>query len=132
LLGTVRANALPSPIPLWDQSKVMSKRPPFAKAATTSEVPTGSIRHIVVHDKPMALCNVGGQFYAVNAVCPHMGGPLASGRLDGCVITCPWHGWTFDVRTGLPDHPGGHSISAYEVRVEGEDILVGWLKRPSP
>jgi nitrite reductase (NADH) small subunit len=132
LLGTVRANALPSLIPLWDQSKVMSKRPPFAKAATTSEVPTGSIRHIVVHDKPMALCNVGGQFPAVPAVGPQGGGPRPRARLDGCVITCPWHGWTFDVRTGLPDHPGGHSISAYEVRVEGEDILVGWLKRPSP
>jgi len=47
------------------------------------------------------------------------------------VITCPWHGWTFDVRTGQPDHPGGHSISAYEVRIESEDVLVGWLRRPA-
>ena len=108
----------------------MSKRPAFIKAATVAEVPAGTIRHTVVHDKPMALCNVNGHFYAVNAVCPHMGGPLASGRLNGCVITCPWHGWSYDVQTGLSDHPGGHSISAYEVRVEGEDILVGWLKRP--
>jgi len=108
----------------------MSKRPPFVKVATVNDVPAGSVRHIVVHDKPMVLCNVDGQFYAVNAVCPHMGGPLASGRIEGCVIACPWHGWTFDVRTGLPDHPGGHSTSAYEVRVEGWDILVGWLKRP--
>jgi len=108
----------------------MSKRPPFVKVATVADVPAGSVRHIVVHDKPMALCNVGGEFYAVNAVCPHMGGPLASGRLENYVITCPWHGWTFDVRTGLPDHPGGHSVSSYEVRVEGQDILVGWLKRP--
>ncbi len=109
----------------------MSKRPPsLVKVATTQEVPSRSVRHIVVHDKPMALCNVEGQFHAVNAVCPHMGGPLPSGHLEGCVIKCPWHGWTFDVRTGLPDHPGGHSISAYEVRVEGQDILVGWLKRP--
>ena len=108
----------------------MSKRPPLVKVATVADVPVGAVRHIVVHDKPIALCNVEGQFYAVNAVCPHMGGPLASGQLQGCVITCPWHAWSFDVRTGLPDHPGGHSISAYEVRVEGQDVLVGWLKRP--
>ncbi|HKT11834.1 MAG TPA: Rieske 2Fe-2S domain-containing protein [Terriglobia bacterium] len=108
----------------------MSNRPSFVKAATVTDIPSGSIRYIVVHEKPMALCNVDGQFYAVNAVCPHMGGPLASGRIEGCMLTCPWHGWTYDVRTGLPDHPGGHSISAYEVRVEGQDILVGWLKRP--
>jgi nitrite reductase/ring-hydroxylating ferredoxin subunit len=62
-----------------EQNRAMSKRPPFVKVASTQEIPEGSIRHIVVHDKPMALCNVEGQFYAVNAVCPHMGGPLASG-----------------------------------------------------
>jgi len=108
----------------------MNKRPPFLKVATVGEIPEGAIKPIVVHDKPMALAHVEGGFYAVNAVCPHRGGPLAEGTLAGCVLTCPWHGWTFDVRNGLADHPGGHSISAYEVRVEGEDVLVGWLKRP--
>jgi nitrite reductase/ring-hydroxylating ferredoxin subunit len=109
----------------------MSKRPPFVKVATVGEIPEGAVKHIVVHDKPMALARVEGNFYAVNAVCPHMGGPLASGKLNGRILTCPWHGWTFDVRTGQPDHPGGHSISAYEVRVEGDDVLVGWLMRPT-
>jgi len=101
------------------------------KVAETGDLPAGTVRHVLVHGKPMALCNVQGEFFAVNAVCPHMGGPLSSGSLQGYVITCPWHGWTYDVRTGLPDHPGGHSISAYEVCEEGEDILVGWLKEPS-
>lgn len=108
----------------------MRKRPPLIQVATVADLPEGAVRHIVVHDKPMALCKVDGQFFAVNAVCPHMGGPLASGRLNGCLLTCPWHGWTYDVRTGLPDHLGGHSIAAYEVRVEGQDVLVGWLKQP--
>ena len=110
----------------------MSKRPPFVRVATVNEIPEGTVKHIVVHDKPMALARVEGQFYAVNAICPHRGGPLAEGTLNGCIITCPWHGWTFDVRSGLPDHPGGHSISAYEVRVEGDDVLIGWLMRPMP
>jgi nitrite reductase/ring-hydroxylating ferredoxin subunit len=67
----------------------MRKRPPLIQVATVADLPEGAVRHIVVHDKPMALCKVNGQFYAVNAVCPHMGGPLASGRLDGCLLTCP-------------------------------------------
>lgn len=107
----------------------MSQRPPLVKMAEVSEIPAGTVKHILVHDKPMALCNVEGSFYAINAICAHMGGPLSNGQLDGCVISCPWHGWTYDVRTGLADHPGGHSISAYEVRVDGNEIWVGWLKR---
>ncbi len=107
----------------------MGNRPPFVKVSQVQDIPEGTVKHVVVHGKPIALCRAEGNFYAVNAVCPHMGGPLASGKLNGCVIACPWHGWTFDVRTGLPDHPGGHTISAYEVRVEGDDVLVGWLKR---
>lgn len=101
----------------------------FVKVATVDEIPEGTGKCIYVHEKPMALFNVGGNFYAINDVCPHEGGPLSSGKLNGTVVTCPWHGWTFDVTTGLPDHPGGHSVSSYEVRVEGKDILVGWLKQ---
>jgi hypothetical protein len=56
------------------------------------------------------------------------GGPLATGRLDGHVVACPWHGWTFDVRTGQPDHPGRHCVAAYEVKVEHGDVYVGWIK----
>ena len=108
----------------------MSKRPPFVKVAEVAEILEGTVKHIVVHGKPIALCRVEGNFYALNAICPHMGGPLASGGLEGYVLACPWHKWTFDVRTGLPDHPGGHAVSTYEVRVEGNDILVGWLRCP--
>jgi nitrite reductase/ring-hydroxylating ferredoxin subunit len=43
-------------------------------------------------------------------------------------VACPWHGWTFDVRTGRPDHPGGHGVDAYEVEVRRSDIYVGWIK----
>jgi nitrite reductase (NADH) small subunit len=107
----------------------MGMQPPFVKVAEVGEIPEGAVKHIIVHDKPMALCRVEGKFYALNAICPHMGGPLANGRLKNHVLACPWHDWTFDVRTGQPDHPGGHSVSLYEVRVEGNDILVGWLKR---
>ena len=103
--------------------------PKFVKVATVDEVQPGTGKLVRAHDKPIALFNVDGTLYAVNQVCPHEGGPLAEGAVNGTVVTCPWHGWTFDVRTGEPDHPGGHAVSAYEVRLEGQDILIGWLKR---
>ena len=71
---------------------------------------------------------MGGEVFAIKAVCPHRGGPLANGRLDGHVVACPWHGWTFDVRTGQPDHGGGHCVTAYAVTVARSDIYVGWIK----
>jgi nitrite reductase/ring-hydroxylating ferredoxin subunit len=79
-------------------------------------------------DKPMALFNAGGEVFAINAVCPHRGGPLANGRLDGHVLACRWHAWTFDVRTGRPDHPGEHCVGAFEVEVRRSDIYMGWIK----
>ncbi len=101
----------------------------FAKVARLADLPPGTGMMVVgPFDKPMALFNVGGEVFAINAVCPHRGGPLANGRLDGHVVACPWHGWTFDVRTGRPDHPGGHGVAAYEVQVRRRDIYVGWIK----
>ncbi len=109
----------------------MSKRPGFIKVATKQELAPGKGMLVMAHGKPIALFNFHGEFYAINAVCPHMGGPLSEGKIvgDSSVVSCPWHGWTFDLCTGLPDHPGGHSVSAYEVKVEGDDIFVGWLKK---
>jgi nitrite reductase (NADH) small subunit len=105
-------------------------RPNYVKVATVDEIPSGIGKLVMgAFEKPIALFNVNGDFFAINYVCPHMGGPLGEGKLNGYVVSCPWHGWTFDVRTGLPDHQGGHSVSAYNVKIEGEDVLVGWLKK---
>lgn len=106
--------------------------PKLVKAAKVGEIPPSMAKFVMgPFDKPMALFNVNGEYYAINWICPHMGGPLGAGTLNGYVVTCPWHGWTFDVRTGKPDHPGGHCVSAYETRVEDGYVYVGWLKRGS-
>lgn len=105
-------------------------RPPCVRVAELSEIrPRNSKLVVGPFDKPMALFNVDGEIFAINAVCPHRGGPLAAGTLTGSVVRCPWHGWTFDVKTGQPDHPGGHSVAAYHVKVAGGGVYVGWLKR---
>ena len=101
----------------------------FVKVASIHDIPPGQGKMVMAHGKPMALFNVEGDFYAINQICPHMGGPLSEGNLNGKVIECPWHRWTYYVDTGLPDHEGGHFVASYEVKVEGEDIFIGWLKK---
>lgn len=96
----------------------------FVKICKTSEIKQGSGKSLEVNGKPVAVFNVNGNFYAINDVCGHRGGPLGEGELDGKTVICPWHGWRYDVTTGanelVPDLP----TNRYEVKIEGEDILV--------
>ncbi len=55
----------------------------------------------------IVLFNLNGNFHAISNKCIHKGGPLIKGKLDGNIITCPWHGWKYDIRTGLSSHVGG-------------------------
>ena len=75
-------------------------------------------------DRIVALFNVDGQFYALDGICPHQGGPLGKGTLNGCVITCPWHGFQFDVRTGQNVSNPGIVHGAFAVKVEDGAVLV--------
>ncbi|MES1213455.1 MAG: Rieske (2Fe-2S) protein [Singulisphaera sp.] len=72
----------------------------WIRAAELDDCPPGSGRECVVEDRIVALFNVDGVIYALDGVCPHQGGPLGKGCLTGTILTCPWHGWQFDVRTG--------------------------------
>lgn len=92
--------------------------------AKTSDCPPGSARECVAADRIVALFNVDGQFYALDGICPHQGGPLGKGRLTGCIITCPWHGFQFDVTTG--QHQTSKSLvhPAFPVRVVGDEVQV--------
>jgi nitrite reductase/ring-hydroxylating ferredoxin subunit len=65
------------------------------------ECPPGSCLEVVASGRIIALFNVDGEIFALDGVCPHQGGPLGKGALSGHIVTCPWHGWQFDVRSGL-------------------------------
>jgi nitrite reductase/ring-hydroxylating ferredoxin subunit len=96
----------------------------FAKVATVDEVPPGGSKVVVVAGHPVALFNVDGAFYATSNVCLHRGGPVGEGFVDGTVVTCPLHGWEYDVRTGQNVANPVARLRTFEVRVEGQDILV--------
>jgi nitrite reductase (NADH) small subunit len=96
----------------------------FVLAAKTSDGPTGTIREFQVDGKTIAVANVGGQIHAINNVCLHRGGPLSDGPLEGNVVTCPWHGWQYDVTTGkIPQNPAV-GVDCYPVEIRGEEIFV--------
>lgn len=73
----------------------------------------------------LALFNVGGNYYAIENACPHRGGPLAEGPVAGDVVTCPWHGSTFNIKTGaVLSGPADRGVKSFPVRVSGDDVEV--------
>ncbi len=96
----------------------------FVRVGTLSDLPPGKAKTIEVHGKPVALYNVGGTLCATVNTCPHRGGPLGEGDLEGAVITCPWHGFQYDVTSGKCLTNPGLALSCHKVRVDGQEILV--------
>jgi len=94
------------------------------RAAKLSEIPVGSIKEVQVAGTPVALANVGGKFYAIANTCLHRGGPLGQGMLEGTVVTCPWHGWQYDVTTGKAVMNPAAGVGCYRTEVQGEEVYV--------
>ncbi|MDB5040359.1 MAG: ferredoxin subunit of nitrite reductase and ring-hydroxylating dioxygenase [Candidatus Eremiobacteraeota bacterium] len=93
--------------------------------AKRTDVPPGTAKRVEVDGVEVLLCNYDGNLYAVEDVCTHDGGPLDQGVLEGCVIECPRHGATFDVRTGEAlSLPAIEPLPTYRVRVEGDDVYI--------
>lgn len=85
---------------------------------------SGEITEVIIAGTAIALCNVEGQFHAVSNTCPHAGGPIGEGRLEGTVVACPYHGWRYDVRDGRCFTQDDVRLPTYEVRVVGDAVCV--------
>ena len=97
----------------------------YVKVAETTGFTPGMVHGAEVGGRTIAIANVDGDYYAIDATCTHRGGPLAEGELSGAVLTCPWHGGQFDVRTGdVVQFPPPEPVRVYPVKVEGEALLV--------
>lgn len=96
----------------------------FVLAGKKADVASGTIREFQVGGKAVALANVNGEFHAIDNVCLHRGGPLADGPLEGNIVTCPWHGWEYDVRTGRVGQNPSAGVACYPVEIRGEEIFV--------
>jgi nitrite reductase/ring-hydroxylating ferredoxin subunit/multimeric flavodoxin WrbA len=101
----------------------------FQYICSTDQIANGKSKVVSVMDKAgskieIALFNLNGTFHAISNVCVHKGGPLSMGSLEGDVVTCPWHGWKYSVRTGKSPHKGGDSVNSYPVRVSENRVYV--------
>jgi nitrite reductase/ring-hydroxylating ferredoxin subunit len=84
----------------------------------------GRIIEIIIGGTAIAVANVGGTYYALSNACAHAEGPLGEGSLDGHIVTCPYHGWQYDVRDGGCKTTAGAKVASYAVQVVGDAICV--------
>lgn len=97
----------------------------FIKVAKLSELKEEVITGVYPDDVSVALALINGSVHAFANICTHDGGPLDEGEIvNGCAV-CPRHGARFDLVTGTGYFPAAGPIAIYQVRVEGDDVLVG-------
>jgi nitrite reductase/ring-hydroxylating ferredoxin subunit len=96
----------------------------MVKVAEVKDLSTGEGKVVNASGKELALFNVDGTFYAIGNTCVHRGGPLGEGELEGNVVTCNWHGWKYDVTSGVSPVNPAAKVPSYRVEVQGNDILI--------
>lgn len=78
-----------------------------------------------VKGQKVAVFKINEQYYGMSETCPHRGGPLSEGKLNGTIVTCPWHGAKFDVTTGkVMGPPAKSDVSCFKIFVDGDDIKI--------
>ena len=96
----------------------------FHRAMAAADLPPGQCTELIVAGRPVALYNVEGRFFATTNICLHRGGPLGQGMLSAHEVMCPWHAWTWDVRTGENTANPSLKMETYEVKVEDGVVMV--------
>jgi len=95
------------------------------RVAAVNEIPPGSSKEVMAGDRIVAVYHLAeGGFFALDGICPHAGGPLGEGELTGNIVTCPWHGWQFDVYTGKHCLNDKLAHPTFPVTVDGDDLLI--------
>jgi|SRR3989338_167671 len=93
--------------------------------AKITDIPPGTAKQFEVNGKAVAIFNVGGTFYAIDAFCTHAEAPLCEGEVENNTITCPWHGAQFDLKTGEATClPAVEGVKTYPVTVEGDTLKI--------
>lgn len=92
-----------------------------------SDLGAGAGREFVVEGRVVAVFNDGQQLFAVDGMCAHQGGPIAQGSLNGKCVTCPWHGWQYDISDGRNLLTGKHMLDCFPIEIRDEQV---WLELP--
>lgn len=96
----------------------------FVAVAALDELASGRGKAVLVEGREVAIFKIDEQYYAIENECPHQGAPLCEGFLDGETVTCPWHGWQFDLQTGRGLTVAGIDVEAFPVRIEDGHVKI--------
>jgi nitrite reductase (NADH) small subunit len=96
----------------------------FVRVADVAAIPPGRILEANVGGTSIAIANVDGKLFGISNICLHRGGPVGQGPLEGKIVTCPWHGWAFDVTTGALVHSPTAGLACYPVEVRDSDVFI--------
>ena len=99
----------------------------WLKACSVQAVEEGKSMEVVLEDRIVALYRTGDEFFALDGVCPHQGGPLGRGAVRGRMVTCPWHGWQFDVASGVCRHAPSVVQTSLPTQIKDGDV---WIELP--
>jgi nitrite reductase/ring-hydroxylating ferredoxin subunit len=96
----------------------------FSFAANDADVSEQKGIAVSIAGSEYALFRVDGMVVAIDGTCPHAGGALADGTIDGCIVTCPLHDWTFNATTGCSVDPAGRHVGCYETKIEDGKVFI--------
>ncbi len=94
------------------------------RVASLSEIPTETGLEVTAGGRVIALFKTQDGVRAIDGICAHAGGPVGKGKLDGTVVTCPWHGWQYDVNTGTHCLTPAICQQPFDVEIVGDDVFV--------
>lgn len=96
----------------------------LVEVCRVTDVPVGTGISVELEQQRVAVFNVDGALYAMDGVCLHRGGPVGGGDLEDTIVTCPWHGWQYDVTNGEHVFDRSIGLRTYEVSVENGVVYV--------
>lgn len=96
----------------------------WVRVSGPDEMSDGQVLSVKVDGKPVVVTRHDGGYGALDARCPHQGGPLDEGSIEGELLRCPWHGWGFDPLTGEAVEGGGHDVTPYPIEVREDGVYV--------
>ncbi len=96
----------------------------FVVVGHLADFEPGRGKMVDVSGRHVAIFRLGGDLYALDNLCLHRGGPLCDGEINDGVVTCPWHGWSYHIRTGMMVQDPRVGVDRHEVRIDGDQVLV--------
>jgi nitrite reductase/ring-hydroxylating ferredoxin subunit len=96
----------------------------LTKVAVADDLKPGQVMEVSSGDRTFALCNTDGEIHCLDGTCPHAGGPLGEGTLQGDMLVCPWHGWEYNAKTGVNDSDEDVVVDTFPVVVKDGSIFI--------